>query len=183
MNELMLDIETLGVRPRSIIVSIGAVVFQRHGAVLAHEFYANVEARTQASEYGLTTDESTLAFWNKPENQTARKRLEKNPKPIRLPDALEKLSKFYREHRCERIWSHGAPFDVVLVEEAMRACNWHDSKIPWRFHDVRDTRTLFELVFKLPERDLKKYPKHEAVADAKYQAVCVQHVCHTLGVS
>lgn len=176
MNEMMLDIETFGTRPGSVIVSIGAVVFDSGADGLGPEFYANVEARSCGMR-GMTTDEATLKFWALPENKRALSRLSTKPKPIDLAMALKRLSHFYEDNDCSRIWGHGCAFDVVLVEEAMRKC---DVEFPWRFRDLRDTRTLFDLVETFPDRDLGRYPKHEALADAKYQAVCVQHVRATL---
>lgn len=178
MNEMMLDIETFGTRPRSVIVSIGAVVFDPEKNGLGPTFYQNVEAKS-CGMMGMTTDEATLKFWALPENKTALSRLSK-PKPLHVRTALQNLTDFYREHDCRRIWGHGVAFDVVMIEEALRICGVDESHFPWSFRDLRDTRTLFDLADNFPERDLKMYPKHEALADAKYQAVCVQHVRATM---
>src|ERR1700721_3055421 len=61
MNHVMADIETLGTRPGSVILSIGAVAFD-HRQGLGPEFH--VKINQQSSERaGLTVDKGTLAWW------------------------------------------------------------------------------------------------------------------------
>lgn len=177
MNHLMVDIETLGTRPGSVILSIGAVVFDPRGNSVGPTFYVNVDAKS-CGALGMTCDESTVRWWEQPENQKARKRIEKSPKPISITAALTTFMEFYRLYKCDGIWGHGSCFDVVLIEDALRRLGV--TVFPWDFRSVRDTRTLFDVSDTLLPRDEKLYPKHEALADAKFQAFSVQHVYRRL---
>ena len=54
----MADFETLGVRPTSAVLSLGAVAFTTEG-VHYDTFYVNIDADDCIS-LGLTTDQSTI---------------------------------------------------------------------------------------------------------------------------
>lgn len=47
MEDMMIDIETLGTRPGSVILSVGAVMFDRHGVGHGETFYMNVERESR----------------------------------------------------------------------------------------------------------------------------------------
>jgi hypothetical protein len=67
-------------------------------------------------------------------------------------------------------WSHGAPFDIVVMEHAWRQLG---QLPPWPFWDVRDTRTLFD-VTGVSLKDGNHVTTHKAVEDAERQAIVVQ---------
>lgn len=86
MNDVMLDLETLGTRAGCATLSIGSVGFSTEG--LGEEFYCEVNQASCAA-YGLFTEQSTLAWWNR-QSPEARKVLEatRDEGGLLLPDAL-----------------------------------------------------------------------------------------------
>jgi hypothetical protein len=87
---------------------------------------------------------------------------------------MEQLYKFCWNRRA--VWSHGAPFDVVACETAMRqTLTDRPNPIPWPFYTVRDTRTLFEIAnVSLKDKKYGTKTTHKAVEDAEHQALVVQ---------
>ena len=89
--------------------------------------------------------------------------------------ALDQLYKFC--WGAKRVWSHGAGFDVTILEWYFRKIG---KAIPWQFWEVRDTRTIFDVGIN-PNRP--PVLKHHALEDAWNQAVGVQNVYKALRTS
>lgn len=176
-RHVMMDLETWGTRSGSALRSVGAVVFDpKETGVDAETFYANID-RQSCSDMGLTEDASTVAWWDR-QSAEAEATLAVDQRPLR--EVVRDFNRWFRATGCAHVWSHGASFDVVLWEWACLAC---DEKEPWKFWDVRDTRTLYHLA----GVDLKSVPRdgvhHNALDDAVHQARCVQLAYQTLGLS
>jgi hypothetical protein len=77
---------------------------------------------------------------------------------------------------CDKVWSHGAVFDIVIIEDLLRQMGRTE---PWKFWNCRDTRTLFDLA----DPDMPQAAKHNALEDAKRQAIGVKNVMRKLGRS
>lgn len=174
-NHLMVDIETLGTAPGSIVLSIGAVVFDPLEGTLGEGFYLNLQVAPQEAA-GLITSPATVAWWAD-QNPLAKLHLA-NPAPLPVSEVLETLASFYLKHDCERVWGHGATFDVVLLDRLYAA---FAKSPPWRFWQARDTRTLFDLTGTEVKRE--KGTHHYALDDAKRQAEAVCEAYHALGMT
>ena len=168
MNNCMVDVETWGVRPGCAIRSIGAVIFDPIAGGVGAEFYANVDFHSCALA-GLVVEPDTEAWW-KGQSQAAQDALTINPVPLR--DVLENFVKWFSRNQGIFIWSHGANFDEPIIQAAMHAVG---VKAPWRYSDVRDTRTVYELA-RFDLRSLKRSngTHHNALDDAKHQVIGVQ---------
>lgn len=165
--DLMIDLETLGTAPGCAIVSIGAVLFDRSQdgwpRDVYHELYERVVLSTCRSA-GLTIEAETLEWWMDRAERWPRER------GVTLQTALGRLSHFIEKAQpsMKRLWAHGAAFDPPILAAAYRAVGgW----LPWHRHQIRDTRTLFDLAdtpLSLPA------PAHHALEDARAQARAVQ---------
>ena len=72
--------------------------------------------------------------------------------------------------KITHIWGHGSHFDIPILENAYKACNLIP---PWKFWQVRDTRTLYEVAgVRLSNTYVKM--KHHAIYDAFRQMIAVQ---------
>ena len=69
MSNLMLDIETLGTGPNSVILSIGAVEFDETGVI--SKFYEAIDPES-CTDWGLQIDARTVLWWMD-QNDAARK--------------------------------------------------------------------------------------------------------------
>lgn len=166
MIHCMADCETFGTRPGCAIRSIGAVMFDLNGA-LGATFYANVTRAGQES-LGLHVDPQTEKWWSE---QSAEARAALEPDQIVLPQALTGFFRWFADQRAEKIWSHGATFDIPIIEAAAHAVKL---RAPWKFWNARDTRTLYDVCdFDVREMQRNDASHHTALGDAKFQVACV----------
>lgn len=163
MNHLMVDLETLDTRPSTVILSIGAVVFDEHGVHRdpAACLYRRCLWQAQINA-GRTVSEATIRWWLK-QSDAARAALD--GVLYDLDYALAELATLYREGACERIWANGQSFDISILDHA-----YGGYKTPWKYSAPRDMRTLRDLVPPDLMADVEQGTAHDALADALYQA-------------
>ncbi len=165
MKDVMLDLETFGTRPGCVIRSTGAVFFD--GQSLGQEFYANVD-RASCEKFGLTVDANTVAWW---ERQSAAAQAQLLVDPLPLDAALWQFNVWWSAHGGVRVWSHGANFDQPIMEPAFAAVGMQS---PWSFWNSRCTRTLYDVAGVDTKKATRGGTHHNALDDAKFQAVCAQ---------
>lgn len=175
MTHIMVDLETLGLTPGSVIRSIGAVAFDPLSGKLGAEFYANIQ-EASCLEAGLTVDPATLTWWERETSPEARARLRIDQRP--LPYVLDWFTKFWRQQDGEQLWAHGPNFDEVLLAAAYRAVG---EAVPWDYRAPRCTRTIYNLAGVAPNRDVGV--QHDALVDAKNQAIAVHDAYVKLGLA
>jgi hypothetical protein len=166
----MLDLETMGLAPGAIIRSIGAVTFDLDGRLNADQYasyYANI-THESCVEAGLTADQSTIDWWAAQPQATQDIFLRD---PVALKDALLGLISFWNHVDGVEVWSQGAAFDVVLLEHAFKAVGL---RAPWRFYNVRDTRTAYQLFDFDYHAEHREGIEHYALDDCYHQAKCVR---------
>ena len=173
-TDVMIDLETLDVLPTATILTIGAVKFDPLGRDVeeksCEKFYVRVDVDS-CDRLGATVSQSTLDWWAG-QSQEAQNEAFDPTNRISIEDAMTQLYKFC--WGAKRVWSHGAGFDVIILEWYFRKIG---KAIPSSFWEVRDTRTIFDLGIN-PNRP--PVLKHHALEDAWNQAVGVQNVYNTL---
>lgn len=166
-RHVMLDLETLGTRPGCVIRSVGACSFELEQPVVGGGFYRNV-SRESCETLGLHVDPKTEAWWAQ-QSDEARAHLEPDQRAIE--DVVREFHEAFRGTGAACIWCHGATFDVPIWEAAAHLLG---IRSPWKFFNVRDTRTLFDLAY-FDTRDVgREGTHHNALDDAVFQARCVQ---------
>ena len=169
-TDVMIDLETLATSPDAAILTIGAVKFDPFGDDVnepdCEKFYVRVDLDS-CDRIGLITNDDTIAWWAQ-QSKEAQDEAFSPDNRIDIVDAMNQLYKFC--WGAKRVWSHGAAFDVVICEHIF---NKIQKAVPWKFWEVRCTRTLFDIGI-----DPKRPPvlKHHALEDAWNQAVGVQNV-------
>jgi len=164
---VMLDLETYGVRPGSVIRSIGAVTFDPNDITAKQqEFYINVD-HDSCMEAGLTVDHSTFLWWQS-QLPEAKELVTKDAVPLK--DALSAFRQWFAVNDGLQVWSQGANFDSVLLEAAMIAAKGY---APWKFYNVRDTRTVYEIAGFDTSTIPREGVHHYAVDDCKHQIKCI----------
>lgn len=165
MNNTMLDIETFGTRPGSVIRSIGAATFDLTGKV-GKTFYVNVEKQS-CLDVGLVVDPETEKWWAS-QSAAAQQAFLVKPKPVKT--ALAEFRAWFFEQSAPIVWSQGANFDPPVLEAAYHAAG---VPTPWKFYNVRDTRTVYDL-FGFDTRDLVRVrTHHNALDDTIHQIALV----------
>lgn len=162
--DLMIDLETLGTGSGAAVVQIGVCQFGPDGVANPVTYNVTLESAMAAGD----VDASTLEWWLQ---QPLLRTVMLGGERIDLKEALGLL----RLHTkgAERVWGHGPQFDLVILRNAYRATG--AGGVPWGYRAERCMRTIMALS---PEswlpRDEARYPKHDAGADAAYQAECVR---------
>lgn len=161
MNDLMLDIETMGTRHDSVITQIGMCYWDRETGKIGQKFRVNI-AIDDCIKNGLTVDGRAIKFWL---SQSGRSFLD-NPQSLR--QALMMTQKFVAENSL--IWCH-ATFDAPIINNAFKTMKL---KTPYKYRSVRDIRTLVDLA-QIPWEKKEVDPKsHDALEDCVYQV----EYCH-----
>lgn len=161
MQDVMLDLETFGNRPGSVIVAIGAVKMDLAGGVLGDTFYRVIDP-ADAQSHGLTIDAATVAWWLG-QSDAARMAISAPGGWVKLPSALGDFAELIGKDA--RVWGNGADFDNALLAAAYHACG---TSPPWRHWNSRCYRTLKSL-FPAVKLD-RAGTHHNALDDAISQA-------------
>lgn len=169
----MIDLETMGTRAGCAIVALGAIKFDDYSET-SRPFYAAISL-TSNQAYGLKFDASTIEWWLKQSKEAQAALLEA---PNDIKDVLTHFADYLGDF--ETIWSHGATFDLPILE--MAYAQVLKRKAPWGYMQARDTRTLFALAG-LHKIDRTAGVKHNALDDATAQAKAVQQCLRMVSVA
>ena len=154
----MLDLETLDTKPTSLILSIGAVAFDKDD--IYEEFYKIIKV-SDADMKNFSVSASTLNWWF-----TQSEALKEFAKQGRsLEDSLYEFEKFMQTTKCKEVWGNGSMFDNMILGNAYRVMNIQQ---PWHYRDDCCYRTIIGRFPKL----CKKFvgTRHSAIDDARFQA-------------
>lgn len=172
-NSVMIDLETLGTRPGSAILSIGAVEFDLADYTLAREFYIEID-RHDSERAGFLVQEDTLAWWTK-QSPEAQRVL--NPDaPSSVVEALAGFTEFMVPNKGQTVWGNGSDFDLVLLRSAYEKIG---AEAPWKYWDNRCYRTMKGVHSKVP-RLKRSGTHHNSLDDAKYQALHLLEIYRSL---
>lgn len=186
MCDIMLDIETLGTKPGSIVFAIGAVPFNPRGVSEDEAFYAEINVKS-AAYFGLTRDSATISFWL--DQPVATREI---AGWFRVHDdqgdgiivALTRLTDWFLDRRADgsraarRVWGNGAGFDVPILEAAYRAIG---DAAPWEFRGVRCFRTLRSIFPNAARLATRTGTAHNAKDDAIFQAKIAVAILNGIG--
>ena len=164
---IMLDLETFGTNPSAAIVQIGAVVFylDDEPQPLPASFERTVALQSSILAGGKV-DVETVGWWR---SQSFDAKAAVCSDAVPLAPALVAFALWLPLNAY--LWSHGAAFDVPVLDSAYRSIN---TAPPWNYRRVRDTRTLFWLAETTAGwQKPKRMTAHTARADAAAQAADV----------
>lgn len=170
MNNIMLDVETMGRHEDAAVVAIGAVFFDEHTGQLGPEFYRAIHLATSVN-LGFKMEAATVLFWlGQPEE--ARRAILFNA--VHVSDAFEDFVCWVKangpkEKTDLRMWGCSPSFDCTKVEAHLTALNL---EVPWLYWAERDYRTIRDRNKQVPLDE--RTGLHNALEDAKFQA---KHLC------
>lgn len=171
-KHLMVDLETLAVSPKSVILTLGAVHFNPYENGYTDSIYFRFNLDDQ-DKLGREIDPNTLDWWAKQDPKIMEEAFSSSNR-LNINDAIDKFHKF--AWGCNAFWSHGSAFDLVILEDLYKQLN---RTPPWNFWQLRDTRTIFDLGV---DPEMPKESKHDALQDAIRQSVGVQNVYKKLKI-
>lgn len=169
-KHLMVDMETMAVSPNAVVLSLGAVHFDPKDQGYTDSIYFRIDLDDQ-DKLGREIDPNTVDWWAKQDPKIMEEAFSPDNR-ISLVEAMDRFHKF--AWGCTAFWSHGATFDLVILENIYRQLN---KPLPWNYWQLRDTRTLFDLGW---DSEMPKGNKHDALQDAIRQSVGVQNIYRRL---
>lgn len=163
-KDLMIDIETLGTRNNSAILSIAAVQFNIENGDIGEEYHENISLKN-CQDRGLSIDAETLEWWLRQDYQVLVNCLQGG---LPLSYVLIELKQMFGKRT--NVWANSPNFDCRILINAYEAVN---VEAPWRYYQERDVRTLMSLAPEVKESTEFKGNKHNPLDDCHYQIECV----------
>lgn len=158
MNDIMLDIETLGNTHDSVMIQIAACYFDRNTGAIGKTFSRCI-LKSDCEAYGFKTSESTIKWWSEQKQSVLESIFDRGEC---LEIVLNDFSEFIDREAC--VWCH-ATFDFPILQNYFNKINLP----PLNFRKCRDIRTLVDL----SNLDLDKYDwsgkTHDALDDCIFQ--------------
>jgi len=162
MQDVMLDLETMGNGPNAAIVAVGAIEFDATTNTLGQQFYRGVNLETAVAEGGVI-DASTVMWWLR-QSDEARKDICGDGLPLR--QVLAEFSAWLASlGEGVKVWGNGAAFDNVILSQAYRRAGM---PVPWPHWNDRCYRTVKAM---RPDVKMERTgTHHNAIDDATSQA-------------
>ena len=166
----MIDLEGLATGPDTTILTIAAQAFDPFGSgYYDRHYYARV---TLESQENRAIDDGTIAWWaTQPEHAREEAFGEQNRIP--LDQALDELGRLIWHSTL--IWSQGPTYDMNILEHAYKS---YGKALPWKYYQVRDSRTVFSL---WPNQPIPP-TSHHALEDCRRQIGMLQDTLRHLNV-
>lgn len=177
--DLMIDIETLGQKPGCVIVSLGAVAFDPRTGEIGPTLMCDIDLNDSVAR-GLRIEPGTVLWWLGQSREAQDATFNPAAKRYLLAESMSYLTHFWEKNECVNVWSHGATFDVPILE---RAYSHVRQSPPWQYRNIRDTRTVIDLAggARIPRPSTSLV--HHALDDAWFQAHVIMDCYKLLGVS
>jgi hypothetical protein len=166
----MIDLEGLATGPDTTILTIAAQTFDPFGTGWYDKhYYARV---TLESQENRAIDNGTIAWWaTQPDH--AREEAFNEQDRIPLDQALDELAKMIWHSKL--IWSQGPTYDMNILEHAYKS---YGKPLPWKYFQVRDSRTVFSL---WPDQPIPP-TTHHSLEDCRRQISMLQRTLKHLNV-
>lgn len=154
-NDFIIDLESLGNKPDTIVVDLSVLVFDPDPNVV--QTIDELKAKGKRFKFDLqsqkgkrTVNKSTLDFW-KGQSKEAKANLAPSPDDVMIEDAIPELLKFLKENGIDQWksqgWCRGMSFDFpILVDLIRQTYNNIETEQyePVKFWAQRDIRTAIE---------------------------------------
>ena len=171
----LIDLETWSTRPDATVLTVGAIKFDPYTNEEPHSgLYLRLNVDEQ-SELDRHVDDNTLEWWSKQDAKIRDEALGDEDRTTLL-EFIKQLNKF-----CvglDELWCQGPLFDYAILQNLYAQLGL---PVPWNYWQIRDSRTLFNMLPKDPRKDVQM-DLHNALADCYFQAKSVQKAYKNFGV-
>ncbi len=172
--DMMIDIETLALTPKAVVLSVGAVAFDNYGK-LDKRFYRVLNTGDQIMLLHREVNPGTQAWWNSQDINAYQEAFQ----PVRcdLTRGLQELRAFITGYNPVRVWANSPSFDLVILESLYRDMGKADL-IPWTYKQPRDVRTIVDLAkfsvshHKIQAVGLPHTPVYDCEVQIEYVTAC-----------
>ena len=146
-THLIIDMETLGTKPNSVVLSMACVPFNFNSNVdfeslVKSSFYVKFDTIEQIQHHKRKVDENTVNWWKKQQSEEAKSVIRPSKNDVSLETGLRAFSKFVGstgyDFKNSFVWSRGIAFDGPLLESIYD--NVDTINIPvntWLYRDIR----------------------------------------------
>lgn len=172
-RHVMVDLETLGLTPDSVVLSIGAVVFDATTTHSEHHWVLNPD------QPGRRIDPNTVKWWLN-QSDAARNAITHPKEMWTLGRALDDFGYLFDTNT--RIWSNGANFDIPILEHVY-ARAFGPMTPPWKYKNTRCYRTVRAMFPSIGDKVNSTDEEHNALDDARHQVRVLQYACTHKGFS
>ena len=165
-NYLMVDLETMGICATSIVLSVGAVIFDDEYNIIDKKLW--VLDKKEQLKLGRTFNKETIKFWEEQPPEAKKQFITEHL--YSLDEFRKDFTTFVNNYNVRLVWSSAPNLDIGCIQTLFDIDNQGDH-LPWRFDKIRDLRTIRDY--------LREYPKrngvfHNAVDDCIYQIECLK---------
>lgn len=166
-THLMIDLETMSFRMNAVVLELGYCLFNPFGEGI--EFSATLRPDVEEQILaGRHMSYSTVKWWMR-QDELARKKVTSDEfQVLGVQYFLDNIQCGIPWSTIDGIWCHGANFDAPILDDLFQQ---YKMKAPWKYNQVRDTRTVYWL---WPTDMIQATVKHSAEDDAIAQALTVQ---------
>ena len=180
--DVMLDLETFGTTPDSVIISVGMIAFDPTTSEMSPlSFYKVLSPSAQQEQIsrGRVMSPHTVAWWLTQEEQ-ARNALviEGSISNIAMMDCINNYFEEHNNPERIRLWANGPSFDIVMLRSYYADMGEEFPIKFWNECCVRTIRNLagWEWFNKWQINNPRKGTYHNAKDDAIYQAKYVSKI-------
>jgi exodeoxyribonuclease VIII len=165
-EHIIVDLETLDIRPTAKILSIGAVKINSDTLKIHSPFYSNIHQNSYKDSKKFTQSESTLKFWA---DQSPEAKAVLKVNQFELKDVLNAFSDYIGEGSY--VWGNGASFDNAILEWTYSV---YGIRQPWKYSHNMCYRTIKKMhpMFELPFEGIQHYALDDAIHQARH-LVCI----------
>lgn len=180
-KHVMIDTETLGRTPGSVVRSVAAVEFDPRTGETGRQKVWKIDL-TDSIRYGFKVEASTLKWWMMQSDEARREFVEGAETP--LEDFLEDFMQFIAatdEGNDFTLWCLQLDFDVAMLRSMYSWYNLNvyrcdEELLPWNFRKVRDVRPYMDALDSAGILPPKVADRHTPLADCLAQINCVHLV-------
>lgn len=177
-KHVMIDTETLGRTPGSVVPSVAAVEFDPQTGETGRQKVWKIDL-SDSIRYGFKVEASTLKWWMMQSDEARREFVEGAETP--LEDFFEEFMEFLADTDEERdftLWCLQLDFDVAMLRSMYSWYNLNvyrcdEEVLPWNFRKVRDVRPYMDALDSAGLLPPKVADRHTPLADCLAQINCV----------
>lgn len=173
-KNVMIDTETLGRTPGSVVRSVAAVEFDPKTGETGRQKVWKIDL-TDSMQYGFKVEASTLKWWMMQSDEARREFVEGSETP--LEDFFEEFMEFLADTDEEKdftLWCLQLDFDVAMLRSMY---SWYNLNVyrcdeevrPWNFRKVRDVRPYMDALDSAGLLPPKISDRHTPLADCLAQ--------------
>lgn len=173
-KHVMIDTETLGRAPGSVVRSVAAVEFDPQTGETGRQKVWKIDL-TDSIRYGFKVEASTLKWWMMQSDEARREFVEGAETP--LEDFFEEFMEFLADTDEEKdftLWCLQLDFDVAMLRSMyswynLNAHGCDEEVLPWNFRKVRDVRPYMDALDNAGLLPPKVADRHTPLADCLAQ--------------